>query len=187
MDANVDEIMISIANCESIKSISARLGVGLGTMVMWLADHQSDRYATAKRAQAEALANEIKELADTYRLGNVITDQNGVITTVTKDMVERTKLQIDVRKWLASKMFPKLYGDKVEHTVSGSIEMGTDAAAARYAELQAKARAMGDVVDVVAKPAKPALLAAPVDVIPLQGTAKPAATRANAGLSRKKK
>lgn len=34
--------------------------------------------------------------------------------TVSGDMVERSRLQIDARKWLASKLAPKKYGDKLE-------------------------------------------------------------------------
>jgi hypothetical protein len=37
-------------------------------------------------------------------------------TTITGDMVERTKIQIDARKWYASKLAPKKYGDKVALT-----------------------------------------------------------------------
>ena len=32
---------------------------------------------------------------------------------VTADMVERARLQIDARKWLAGKMAPKKYGEKL--------------------------------------------------------------------------
>lgn len=39
--------------------------------------------------------------------------------TVTGDMVERTKLQIDARKWRLSKMAPKRYGDRVTQEISG--------------------------------------------------------------------
>ena len=35
------------------------------------------------------------------------------------DAVDRTRLQIDARKWYASKLAPKKYGDKVQQEVSG--------------------------------------------------------------------
>jgi hypothetical protein len=37
------------------------------------------------------------------------------------DMVDRSRLQIDARKWILSKLLPKKYGDKVEHEHSGGV------------------------------------------------------------------
>jgi hypothetical protein len=34
-------------------------------------------------------------------------------------MVDRSRLMVDTRKWLLSKMFPKKYGDKIDATLSG--------------------------------------------------------------------
>ena len=31
-------------------------------------------------------------------------------------MIEHRKLRIEARKWLASKLLPKVYGDKLAHT-----------------------------------------------------------------------
>jgi hypothetical protein len=39
--------------------------------------------------------------------------------TVTGDMVERARLQIDARKWLLSKLKPGTYGDVVRQEISG--------------------------------------------------------------------
>jgi hypothetical protein len=36
------------------------------------------------------------------------------LKTVTGDMIERAKLQVDARKWRLSKMAPKKYGDRLE-------------------------------------------------------------------------
>jgi len=36
------------------------------------------------------------------------------VKTITGDMIERAKLQVDTRKWLLSKMAPKRYGDRLE-------------------------------------------------------------------------
>lgn len=45
--------------------------------------------------------------------------RGGILETVTADMVERTKLQIDARKWRLSKMAPKRYGDRLNLEASG--------------------------------------------------------------------
>lgn len=80
----------------------------------WLALHQEfrDQYAYAREAQADTLADEITYIADTPQIGfKTTTKANGDIETVEGDMVERSRLQIDARKWVASKLKPKKYGD----------------------------------------------------------------------------
>jgi hypothetical protein len=50
-----------------------------------------------------------------------------VFMPLNSDVIAHTRLQIDTRKWLLSKMLPKVYGDKVqqEHTGKdgGPIQM----------------------------------------------------------------
>jgi hypothetical protein len=41
--------------------------------------------------------------------------------TVTGDMIERSRLQVDARKWLLSKLRPDKYGDRVAMDVSGNL------------------------------------------------------------------
>lgn len=82
----------------------------------WLARNEEFRkqYAQARESQAEILADEIVELADTCREGvrTKVTDKG--IETITGDMVERSKLQVDARKWVAARLLPKKYGDSVK-------------------------------------------------------------------------
>jgi hypothetical protein len=56
----------------------------------------AQEYARAREAQAHHEADEIKGLAD----------------AATAETVHVARLQIDARKWRASKMAPKVYGDK---------------------------------------------------------------------------
>lgn len=87
------------------------------TVTKWLKQQpafQAD-YRTAHQHQAEYLAEEIIDLADKQRLTKITTKRaGGEVDTVTKDNVERTRLQIDSRKWYAAKLAPKKYGDKLE-------------------------------------------------------------------------
>jgi hypothetical protein len=86
------------------------------TVRRWLNDPEMvsfrGRYARAKDEQAEHLAEEIIELADTGG-GN---DTN------------RARLMVDARKWVASKLLPKKYGERLQADVSGqvSIVIGKD-------------------------------------------------------------
>ena len=37
-------------------------------------------------------------------------------------MLQHRRLQVDARKWYASKLAPKKYGEKVETTLTGSVD-----------------------------------------------------------------
>ncbi len=53
--------------------------------------------------------------------GQPVSKQLYAIETITGDMVERSKLQIEARKWYASRLFPRRYGDKVEVEHTGAL------------------------------------------------------------------
>ena len=90
------------------------------TVMLWLNAHPefSDQYAHAREAQADHWAEEIVQISDdgandTYKDddGNVRTDQ---------DVIARSRLRVDTRKWLMARMAPKKYGDKITQEVTGA-------------------------------------------------------------------
>lgn len=94
-----DTICERIADGESLRSICSDDGLpGKATVFRWLHDHAAfrDQYARAKEEQAESLADEIVSIAD---------GQDG-------SDPQRDRLRVDARKWVASKLKPKVYGDK---------------------------------------------------------------------------
>ncbi|MFV3090167.1 hypothetical protein ACNJYG_06680 [Pseudomonas sp. GW6] len=101
----------------------------MSTFLRWLADESNaelrEQYARAREAQADALAEDILEIAD-FGLNDTYTDDEGKVH-VDHDVIARSRLRVDARKWLASKMSPKKYGDKItnEHTGAngGAIEV----------------------------------------------------------------
>ena len=121
----IDEILSAIATtpkslesiCKDIESApSAR------TVYKWLEGDEElvQRYARAKESQLQVLADQLVDLADTDRICEKITVKaDGSREVVILDQVERTKLQIDTRKWLLAKLNPKKYGDKVQQELSG--------------------------------------------------------------------
>jgi len=80
------------------------------TIYRWISAHKdfSDQYAQAKRQQIEVIVDEIIEIADdTSR--DISVNENGKVI-VNHEHINRSRLRIDTRKWLASKLAPKIYG-----------------------------------------------------------------------------
>jgi hypothetical protein len=95
------------------------------TVYAWKVANQafSDRYARAVEDRAEKLEKEILAIADDDEgdygfKEDKDGDGEGGKPFILPDNIQRAKLRVDARKWIASKLFPKKYGDKVqaEHT-----------------------------------------------------------------------
>lgn len=85
------------------------------TIYQWRYRHAefADKYALAKSKQAELMAEELMDIADDG-INDTYVDEDGNIKVDT-DIVARSRLRVDTRKWYASKLAPKIYGDKVAH------------------------------------------------------------------------
>lgn len=70
----------------------------------WLGQHEAfaDQYERAREAQADSMADDIADIADRSDI-----DPND------------KRVRIDARKWLAGKLRPKKYGDKVTAELTG--------------------------------------------------------------------
>ncbi len=86
------------------------------TIFRWLKNYPdfSEQYALAKRTQVEVLMDEILEIADDISNDIYINDEGKFVANNAK--VNRARLQIDTRKWIACKLAPKVYGNKIETT-----------------------------------------------------------------------
>lgn len=99
-----DEICEQIVEGKSLRSICRAKDMPSASSVFkWLRDNEefSQQYARAKEEQAEALADEIIDIAD----GKKAKYEEGEAD------VNRDRLAVDARKWVASKLKPKKYGD----------------------------------------------------------------------------
>lgn len=115
-----DLICEALAEGHSLRSICAAANMpAKSTVFKWLNEQKafSDQYARAREAQADALFDDILEIADDGRNDTYI-DDNGHVRTDT-DVIARSKLRVDARKWMAAKLRPKVYGDKVQQELSG--------------------------------------------------------------------
>jgi hypothetical protein len=108
-------ICIEISAGRSLRSICADEGMpDKATVFRWLAEHGDfrDQYARAREAQADAMLEEIIEISDDGS-NDTYTDENGA-TRTEQDVIARSRLRVDARKWAMSKMAPKKYGDKLD-------------------------------------------------------------------------
>lgn len=67
------------------------------------------QYARATEERTEILVEDMLGIADGYE-DDVILDKDGN-EVVNHNVIQRDRLRVDTRKWLASKMKPKKYGD----------------------------------------------------------------------------
>ena len=112
-----DEICERIANGESLRSICASDGMpNKASVFRWMAGEEAqplrDQYARARDAQADTLFDEILDIADDAS-GDLIETEDGG-TRLNAEHVQRSRLRIDARKWMAGKLRPKVYGDRLE-------------------------------------------------------------------------
>lgn len=114
-----DAICLRLADGESLRSICRDDSMPSKTAVLkWLDAHESfaAQYARARAAQADHYADEIADIADdaTNDWMERETRDGRIETVIDHEHVQRSKLRIDARKWIASKLAPKKYGDKLE-------------------------------------------------------------------------
>lgn len=116
------QICERIADGESLRAVCSDEAMpGRTTVLRWLAENDAFRgqYAQAREVQADLLAEEIIEIADTPLLGVTTKTSKDGIETTEGDMIAHRRLQVDARKWFASKVAPKKYGDRVQTEISG--------------------------------------------------------------------
>jgi hypothetical protein len=91
------------------------------TLFDWLAKHKyfSDKYARAREQQADYYADEIVKISDEL-IVEAKHHGEDVVFDVSAAAVARNRLRVDARKWYASKLQPKKYGDKLDATITGA-------------------------------------------------------------------
>jgi len=118
-----DEICSQLAEGISLRTVClADEMPDKATVFRWLRTKPEfrDQYARAKAESADALVEEILDIADdgsndwmTVNRGeDVGYKENG-------EAIARSRLRVDTRKWIASKLKPKVYSDKVDLTHAG--------------------------------------------------------------------
>lgn len=93
------------------------------TINRWLNENESfrEKYARAKQEQHDYMAEQILAIADDGTNDTIITEKGEVEN---REWVNRSRLRVDARKWLLSKLAPKKYGDKLDVTSDGEKVTG---------------------------------------------------------------
>ena len=109
-----DLICERMSNGESLRSICREIGLLPSTVIMWMNHNKVffEQYAQARQKQADSYADMILDEAFNSHDAQI------------------GRLRVDALKWVASKLAPKRYGDKVEVEQTGTqkirVIMGGD-------------------------------------------------------------
>lgn len=101
-------------------------------------------YAQSRIEQAHFWADDIVDISDDGTRDYKESGDKGPV--VDMDHISRSRLRVDTRKFLMSKIVPKIYGDRIAQEITGAdggpikTESRTDEEAARFAEMLAKAK-----------------------------------------------
>ena len=120
-DAITALVCSQIAEGKSLRSIcdSDDKLPSASTFLDWMGEATAlaEQYTRAREAGYFLLADEIVDIADE----NYTTAEDGTMERLSNEAIARNRLRVETRKWMLSKMLPKMYGDKVttEHTGKG--------------------------------------------------------------------
>lgn len=119
-----DHICALLAEGKSLRAVCREPGMpSPSTVLGWAEDPESEfgkQYAGARARGYQLLADDILEISDDSS-GDVIVDDEGNERT-DAERVARSRLRVDSRKWMLSKMLPKVYGDKLTTEVTGGLK-----------------------------------------------------------------
>lgn len=124
----IEEKFSDILNLISQDGLSLRDALMQGNMpssqtfYKWIDEDEekSKRYARACEGRAESIFEEILDIADESHSDKKVLDDGREVTD--SEVVQRSRLRVDARKWVLSKMNPKKYGDKVQQDININTE-----------------------------------------------------------------
>jgi hypothetical protein len=128
------------------------------TVLRWLREKPElrDQYRDARDDLLEYWASDILEIADdgTNDMVPGLNKYGDEVMVPNHANVQRDRLRIHSRQWLLGKLKPKVYGDRVEHEVSGEVGLKVDITALsarekmrRLALFMLEDKAAGNTID----------------------------------------
>lgn len=102
-DTTFQAILERVAGGELVTDVAKEYGVSRQMIWRHCQDtSHADAYARARVSQAHSIAEDTLSLADSAQ-------------GMTSDGVAAVRLRVDTRKWLTSKIAPRIYGDTTRH------------------------------------------------------------------------
>lgn len=120
-----------ISHGESLREVCRRPEMPhKSTVLRWLREKPElrDQYVCARDDLMEYWASDILEIADDGSLDTIpgLNKYGDEVQVPNHANVQRDRLRIDSRKWLLSRLKPKVYGDHLEVDVSGEVSHVVD-------------------------------------------------------------
>jgi hypothetical protein len=104
--AKATRIIDRVADGQPLRKASEAEKLSVGWLLKWLAREEGaslrERYARAMQARADAMFEDLADVSEE------------AVTAETAVQVQGLRLKADNIKWMAAKMAPKKYGDKLE-------------------------------------------------------------------------
>jgi hypothetical protein len=115
------EVINRIAEGVSMRQACKDAGVANPSFMRWIKDDPllAEQYARAHEIMVDSIVEEIIEIADDGSndwMQSNRPDDKGY--SLNGENVARSRLRVDARKWYASKLAPKKYGDRVDQVLS---------------------------------------------------------------------
>lgn len=145
LPASLDEFMAHIASGGHMAGWCGARGIGYTTMLGFVNSdpRRAEMYARAREDRADVLADEIVAISDEDTLEIKELAPGVQVAVFDKTAVARNRLRVDARKWVAAKLRPRVYGDKLE------VESTVNHKAVPDEELLARLAALGVVVPAI--------------------------------------
>jgi hypothetical protein len=129
-DELIGVVLKRISEGETLRSLAFELKFNRGDWHRMQVEDEGfhSRYARAREAQIEAWADEIlADADDSHRDTMTLTRRDGTAYEAPdNEWINRSRLRVDTRKWLMSKLAPKKFSDKLALTGadgSGPVEI----------------------------------------------------------------
>lgn len=122
--AHAEQVLFLMEDGDSLRRACEKVGITRWSFLRWVDadfDGLAHRYARARDRLLECWAEQIVDISDDGR-NDMTEGERGAI--VDFDHINRSKLRVDTRKWLLSKLRPDQYGDRSEHRHTGADGKG---------------------------------------------------------------
>ncbi len=107
----IDEICEKYSAGQTIRDLADEYGVSKSVLHRFVSMHENaEQWEAAKKAAAALYAEECLEIADESSR-DLVVDGNGN-ERVNHEVVNRSKLRVETRKWIAGKLDPAGYGEQ---------------------------------------------------------------------------